>query len=70
MSNVHKIGTSNLKDPDAALEEAKGLFKSCAVLGWNEQDELVVRVTDGFTNNQMLWLLEVVKKELIEGKFS
>ena len=65
--NVHKMYPSNSADnPDLVLEQAMGMYNEVLVLGWNTDDLLDAKCTNGMTDADILMMLEIFKKLLIE----
>lgn len=58
------------KDPDAVLEQAIGNYKDVFIIGWDKEDYLDVRSNTNLKANDLLWLLERVKYNLISGEYS
>jgi hypothetical protein len=52
-------------DPDHVLEEAKGTFRECFVLGYDHDDELMVMGTSQLSVADVLYMLESYKLGLL-----
>ena len=62
MSEVVKLFPA--KDPDVVLEEAKGCFSSVAVVGWDKDGELDVRVDLNMSIESAHLLMAIVQRFL------
>ena len=70
VDNVVKLRARDAaRDPDNVLEDAMGVYTGVFIMGWNKDGEFEVRATSNLKGKDMLWLLEVFKKGLIDGDY-
>lgn len=65
MADVIKLHPAN--DPDEVLKAAMGHYKSLAVIGWNSDGELDVRVDLAMTTAELNLILDAIKFDLQMG---
>ena len=70
--NVVKFyAKDSAKDPNVVLERAMGDYRDVLIIGWDVEGYLDVRASLGLKDGgEILWLLEKVKKNLLEGLYS
>lgn len=70
MNKVIKLYTKDsAKNPDAVLEQAVGSYDEVLILGWNKDGTFDPRATVDMTNRELLWLIELFKKKLLDGDY-
>jgi hypothetical protein len=57
------------KDPDAVLEQCIGKYQNVLVLGWTQDGEFSPRADLNLKPNEMLWLMELFKQNLLSGVY-
>lgn len=68
INNVVKLYCNNAADdPDNVLEQAIGKYSEVLIIGWNHDDVLDVRRTNDLSDADMLLLMEIFKRLLIEN---
>jgi hypothetical protein len=56
-------------DPDVVLREAKGVFKSVMVIGWDADDCIEIRVSKNLNAEACLWLAAKFQHKLLNGDY-
>jgi len=68
-NNVSRLPNSN--DPDSVLEQAIGDYQDVLIIGYNKNGELDVRANNYYEDGKhILWVLETVKHNLLNGEYS
>ena len=69
MTNIIKFFTADAaKNPDHVLEQSVGVYESVIVIGVAEKTGcLEVRASTNLSSNEILWLLERFKHDLLFG---
>lgn len=57
------------ENPDAVLEQAVGCYDDVLIIGWDKEGYLDPRANLNLTSAQVLWLIEVFKKNLLNGVY-
>lgn len=65
MTKVTEIGKAKESEADTALRLALGLFKSCIILGYTEDDKLCSTGTTDVTTAEAVLMLETMKVSLL-----
>lgn len=68
MSNVVGIKGA-AQDPDHVLEEAKGVFDSVLVIGWDKEGVIDIRASLNLDHEGCLWLAALFQKKLLNGDY-
>lgn len=67
MTNIVKLYTSNKADD--ALEQAIGVYDDVLILGYDKEGFMDVRANDSLSNERILWLISILKKNLLNGDY-
>ena len=55
--------------PDVVLEAAKGEYTKVVILGFDEYGNLDPRASLNITYQEILWMLELFKHNLLDGNY-
>ena len=69
MGDVTKIYPNGAADPDAVLEQAIGNYKTVILIGWTPDGEFDVRSTSDLDIPHMIYALEKLKHNLLNGDY-
>lgn len=70
MGDIVKIyPEGSAKNPDAVLEQAVGNYDSVFIVGWDKSGEMDVRASTNMECKDILWLIEVFKKKMLNGDY-
>lgn len=58
------------KNPDHVLEQALNIYEDVFIIGWDKEGRLDARSSLGLQGKDLLWLIEVFKKKLLDGDYS
>ena len=71
MTEIIKFYPSDAaKNPDNVLEQALNIYEDVFIIGWDKEGRLDARSSLGLQGKDLLWLIEVFKKKLLNGDYS
>lgn len=66
MADIKTLKTKNHSEkPDNILEDAKGVFEQCVVIGFDVDGYLRISPSENMTNERLNWLLDKAKENIL-----
>lgn len=65
--DLHPVEPSD--DPDKVLEDAKGIYRTVVLIGWNMEDRLEFRSSSNQLNKDILWLITLLQHKIMNGDY-